>query len=183
VRSFAEGMRLAAICGQMFSVEPVLAEPAVPDVTPRIGGRPGVVIWSPNYLAGYVSYYAFALAEFFGEVVCVTAGGQPSARQRARFVTPNDPALTEILASVQCVLCADPDDPGAAVAFARRGYGIAAPVTSGAREYVRDVISFNLAKLRDVEMAVKQAIARPASVRSLPQPPPAPAVAASPLRP
>ena len=175
VRSYAEAERLAALVPPLRSIEPVLVEPGVPDVGPRLGSRPGVVVWAPNFVASYVAWYAMALAEFFGNVICVTGGGTPPPNIAAQYVGPLDPSLPALLASVQCVLCPDPEDPGAAVAFARRGFGVAAPLASGAHEFVRDLASFGFRSQREVEMAVKTAITRPASVRSTPQPPRAPA--------
>ena len=137
---------------------------------PRAGAHPAVVIWGPQRAAAFVAWYAFALAEFFGDVTCVTAGGEVPAGLTARFVSELDPALDDLPAAAQCVLCPDPDDPGAAVAFARAGFGVAAPLASGAHEYVRDIVSFGLSQQRDVEIAVKIAIGRPASLRELPQP-------------
>lgn len=184
VRSFAEATRLHALSSlnaRPRSIEPVLSEPHVPAVRPRLGGHPAVVIWAPDRTAAFVLWYAFALAEFFGDVTCVTSGGDVPAGLPARFVSPLDPALDEILASAQCVLCADPDDPGAAVAFARLGFGIAAPLTSGAQEYLRDIVTFGLTQQREVEIAVKIAIGRAASIRATPQPLRAPAMPALPL--
>ena len=181
VRSYAEAARLGALGPRPRSIEPVLSVPRVPAVRPRLGKRPAVVIWAPDRPAPFVAWYAFALAEFFGDVTCVTSGGGVPSGLTARFVSPLDPALAEILAGAPCVVCPEPDDPGAAVAFARAGFGVAAPLASGAQEYVRDIASFELARLRDVAIAVQIAIGRPASVRSLPQPLPVPAVPALPL--
>jgi glycosyltransferase involved in cell wall biosynthesis len=61
------------------------------------------------------------------------------------------------------------------------GYGVAAPHASGAQEYVRDIVSFGLTQTRDVQIAVKIAIGRPASVRAVPQPLPAPAMPVPPV--
>ncbi len=171
VRSFAEAERLSALSGSPRSIEPVLSEPAVPPVRPGPGVRPGVVIWAPQRASAFVAWYAFALAEFFGAVTCVTAGGDVPSGLPARFVHGDDADMAAILAGAQCALCPDPDDPGAAVAFARLGFGVAAPLASGAHEYVRDVVSFRLNQQREVEIAVKIAIGRPASLRELPSPP------------
>jgi hypothetical protein len=176
VRSYAEASRLDALSSRPRSIEPVLSIPKVPAVRPRPGKRPGVVIWAPERVADFVAWYACALAEFIGDVTCVTLGGAVPADMPARFISPLDPALNEILAAAQCVLCPDPDDPGAAVAFARAGFGVAAPLASGVQEYVRDVVCFGLTQQREVEIAVKIAIGRSASVRAMPQPPRAPAM-------
>lgn len=181
VRSYAEAMRLSELSVRPRSIEPVFAEPQIPAVRPRLGTRPAVVIWAPDRPAAFVAWHAFALAGFLGDVTCVTAGGDAPRELPARFVSALDPQLEALLAGAQCVVCPDPDDPGAAVAFARAGFGVAAPVASGAREYVRDIASFGLTELREVEIAVKIAIGRPASVRELlPQPLPAPALPALP---
>jgi len=181
VRSYAEATRLGAMGARPRSVEPVVAEPKVPAVRPRFGVRPGVVIWAPDRAVAFVAWHACALAEFFGDVTCVTLGGKLPGDLPARFVTAHDPQLDEILANAQCVVCPDPDDPGAAVAFARLGFGVAAPLASGAQEYVRDIVCFGLTEQREVEIAVKIAIGRPASIRAIPQALPAPALPARPL--
>lgn len=181
VRSYAEAERLSNLSSRPRSIEPVLVEPEIPAVRARLGTRPGVVIWAPDRAAAFVAWHALALADFIGDVTCVTAGGDVPADLPARFVSPLDPALGEILASAQCIVCPDPDDPGAAVAFARAGFGVAAPVASGAQEYVRDIASFGLTELREIQIAVKIAMGRPASVRELlPQPPLAPTLPALP---
>jgi len=181
VRSYAEAGRLDAMSARPRSIEPVVAEPQLPAVRPRFGAFPGVVIWAPDRPAAFVAWYACALAEFFGDVTCVTSGGSAPSNVPARYVTALDPRLDAILAGAQCVVCADPDDPGAAVAFARLGFGVAAPLASGAQEYVRDVVSFGLTEQREVEIAVKIAIGRPASIRAIPPALPAPAWPERPL--
>ncbi len=156
VRSYAEARRLRA---RPRAIERVLSEPAVPEVRPSPGAR-AVAIWSPDLPAADAAWYASALAGFDGDV---------------RFVSPRDPQLGEVLAAAHCVLCPDSGDPGAAVAFARRGFGVAAPFESGAYEYVRDIASFRLGRAPEVAAAVNVASGRPASVRALPRPPAAPA--------
>jgi glycosyltransferase involved in cell wall biosynthesis len=66
----------------------------------------------------------------------------------------------------------DPADPGAAVAFARRGYGVVAPRSSGADEYVRDVATYDVRAPRELYVAVSIALGRPASLRAVPVEPP-----------
>ena len=50
----------------------------------------------------------------------------------------DDPRVADALATAGSVVLTDATDPGAAVGFARRGYGIVAPVSSGAHEFVRN---------------------------------------------
>jgi hypothetical protein len=112
--------------------------------------------------------------EFLGEITFVTNDGAALPGYSGRFMRIGRD-LPEILARACCVLCVDPDDPGAAVAFARHGVGVVAPITAGAHEFVRDVVTFDIAKFRSILAAVQIALAQPASVRALPQPPPVPA--------
>jgi hypothetical protein len=181
VRSYAEAARLRVLSARPHSIEPVVSAPKVALPGPRTGERTGIVVWVPDHPAAYATWYALALAEFSGEVTCVTASRDVPPDLPARFIGTQDPALAEILRDAGCVVCGDPDDPGAAVAFARAGYGVAAPLSSGAQEYVRDVASFSFTHQRDIEIAAKMALRRPASVRFVPQPLAAPAIPALPL--
>ncbi len=165
VRSYAEANRLNALSARPRTIEPLVSEPRLPDAVPQRGGPPRVVIWAPDRAPAYVAWHAFALAGCAFDVVCVTADGDVPA---------------ELLRSAQCVVCPDPDDPGAAVAFARLGYGVAAPLASGAHEYVRDVASYPFVHPRDLQIAVERALANPASVRTVPRTQPAPTAPALP---
>ena len=60
----------------------------------------------------------------------------------------------------------------AGLAFARAGYGIVVPVSSGAREFVRDVCTYDPAVPRQLHVAAIMALAQPASLRDLPSRPP-----------
>jgi GT2 family glycosyltransferase len=175
VRSQTEYARLNEHCVRPRPAEPVLAVPVVPAVTRRLPERPSVVIWAPERPSAQVAFQAFALQELHGDVSCVTSDGTSSAHLAARFITAADPAVDAALATASCILCVDPDDPGAAVAFAALGYGIAAPMTSGAHEFIRGVIPYDGRSLDGVYAAVVIAMGSPAAVRQLPPlPPPLP---------
>jgi hypothetical protein len=182
VRSQTEYVRLSAYCARPRPAEPVLTVPALPPVARRLPGRPSVVIWAPERPSSQVAFVAFALQEFHGDVTCVTADGSGSAHLNARFVTAADPAAGEALATASCIVCVDLGDPGAAVAFAARGYGIVAPMSSGAHEFVSGAIPYDGKTLDGIYAAVTTAIGSPAAVRQLPpNPPPLPRRPAYPI--
>jgi glycosyltransferase involved in cell wall biosynthesis len=174
VRSFAEYGRLVPFMKRPRAVETIVAEPALSPFERRPVNRPSVVIWAPARKPGDVAYHAFGLREFHGDVTCVTAAGSPVAGIAARFIERADPALIGVLEMASCVVCVDPDDPGDAVAFARRGYGVVSPLTSGAYEFVRNVVSLQGDHLREVYIATMLAAGQPASVRPIARPPAAP---------
>jgi GT2 family glycosyltransferase len=174
VRSYSEYARLSAFCKRPRSVEPVVAVTVLPAIGRRDPERPGVVIWAPGFPSAEVIFHAFALEEFHGDVTCVTSDGVAPG-PAARFITESNPYLAGALATATCILCVDPDDPGPAAAFAALGYGVAAPMSSGAYELVSDVVSFDLRSRDSIYAAVTVAIGCPATVREpLPPPPQAP---------
>ena len=175
VRSYTEYARLLTLCKKRRPrVQAVVVEPGVPHVERRSPLRPSVVVWAPDRPSLNIAYHAHALNEFRGDVTCVTSDGTPPAEGPARFVTPSDPHVPEALAVATCVVCVEPEDPGPAVAFARLGYGVVAPLTSGAHEFVSDVVTYDFTATRELHVAVSIAIAQPASPRELPKPPRAP---------
>ena len=174
VRSYTEYLRLLPLFLRMPRVETIVAEPVVPAVARSVPQRPAVVVWAPNRNSESVAYHALALVEFRGDVTCVTFDGATLPESSARFVAAHGPGAGAALATATCIVCVEPDDPGAAVAFARQGYGIVAPLSSGAHEYVRDAVSFNYTTTRELQVAVSIAIAQPASLRELPKPPRSP---------
>lgn len=172
VRSQTEYARLSAYCTRARPAEPVLAVPPVPVVARRLPERPSVVIWAPTRPSSHVAFHAFALQEFHGVVTVVTSDGSGSVHLAAQFVPAAGPAARDALATATCIVCADPSDPGAAVAFAGLGYGIAAPMSSGAHEFISGVIPFDGRSLEGIYAAVVTAIGAPAAVRQLPTAPP-----------
>ena len=173
VRSNTEFLRLAPLLKRPRRVEVVVVEPELPRFDRAQPSRPSVVVWAPERPSTQVALHALALTEFLGEVTFVTNDGAALPGYSGRFMQIGD-EVPEILARACCVLCVDPDDPGAAVAFARHGVGVVAPLTVGAHEFVRDVVTFEIGAFRSILTAVQIAVAQPASVRALPVPLPVP---------
>jgi GT2 family glycosyltransferase len=175
VRSTAEFLRISALLKRPRRYEVVVVEPQLPPIERVQPKRPGVVLWAPDYTSDYVSLFALSLLEFLGDVTFVTSDGVSLPEYPTiNFVQPGSLA-SNALGRATCVVCADCDDPGAAVAFARHGFGVVAPLSSGAHEFVRDMAPFDMGNFRSILTAVQIAVAQPASIRALPVPPAVPA--------
>lgn len=177
VRSWTEYARLATwftsgIKRPVRSAERILGTSLVPVVKRVRPERPGVVIWAPHRVGAEMAMHLHGLAEFVGDVTCVVGGGPfAGPRTNATVVLPNDPRVNDALSRASVILCAEPSDPADAVAFARLGYGVVAPFTSGAHEFATDIVPWDALNSRFLFTAVTVASARPASVRSEPSRP------------
>jgi hypothetical protein len=178
VRSFAEAARLRKAFSSVLprrQVRPIyriLATSAVPLVERVPPERPGVVVWAPHRPAVACTLALHGLAEFHGELTCVSAGGPPPPRTAAALLEPGDARVAEALSRASAVVCLDPGDPADAVAFARQGFGVVAPITSGAHEFAGTVVVWDALDARALFTAVAVAIARPAAVLAEPPRPP-----------
>jgi hypothetical protein len=155
-------------------IERVLANVTLPVAARERPAAPSVVIWAPHREAIETALHLEALTDFHGAVTCVTAGGPPPARGGAAFLAPGDAASVLLTASV--IVCMEPNDPADAVAFARLGYGVVAPATSGAHEFAGDILPCDPLNPRFMFTAVAAAMARESAVLvEPPLPPRAPA--------
>jgi len=181
VRSFVDYARIGEwfqrnpVLRPMRSVERILARSSVPNAVRVRPERPGVVVWAPQRPALQTALHLHGLAEFHGELTCVSAGGPLPSRSPATFLGPDDPGVEAALSRAAAVVCVEPSDPSDAVAFARLGYGVVAPITSGANEFAGDIVTWDALDARFLFTAVAVAVARPASIEAEPpSPPPAP---------
>jgi glycosyltransferase involved in cell wall biosynthesis len=178
VRSMAEFRRISELWARLRPFEVVLVEPELPPVERRVPERPGLVIWAPERDAAAATLHAFALSEVHGDVTLVSSDGIVPAGSNATAYRIGDSRIAEALATATCIVIANGTDPGAAVAFARRGYGVVAPISSGAHEFVRNLQPYDPAIPRQIHVSAMMALGQPASPRSLPPAPPR-----TPLRP
>jgi hypothetical protein len=178
VRSVAEYQRLSALRPRLRPYEIIVVEPALPAAERRAPVRPGVVLWAPERDATAVTLYTFALSEIHGDITLVSADGIVPSGSTATAYRAGDPRIADALATATCVVVPHATDPGAAIAFARRGYGVVAPVASGAHEFVKNLQPFDPGVPRQIHIAAMMALGQPASLRELPPPPPS-----APLRP
>lgn len=111
---------------------------------PEFRRTPGsdIVIWAPDHSGSDLAIAAFALEQHHATVRIVAATAPPFAT-KAAYLHPDDPSLPSVLAKASCVLDATPNDPGWTVAFTQRGIPVAAAVTSGAREIVAGVTTYD----------------------------------------
>jgi hypothetical protein len=185
VRSYTEFAAFAARSGGFARpVERVLSEAAIPAHERAQPERPGVIVWGPERPGAHLALHLSALAEFPGDVWCVAADA-PEASLGATFLAPDNPRIADALARARCIVCTEPNDPGTAVAFARRGFGIVAPLTSGVHEFVAAAVVWDAANSTTLYKAVARALARPAADREAAYEPPAsvPLAPAAPLPP
>lgn len=168
VRSYAEYARLAQGFGRLARpAARVLVEPVVPPFERVAGERPAVVVWAPHRRAETLVLPLVGLHEFLGDVTCVVAGGSLAGFAAEIVSVVEGSRIRHALARAGCVVCVEPNDPGDALAFARRGFGVVAPITAGAPEFVGDVVTWDAAEAGRLHHAVAAALARPAWVREL----------------
>jgi hypothetical protein len=172
VRSVAEYHRVSALARRTRPYELILLEPSLPAVERHAPARPGIVLWAPERNAMSVALYAFALSEIHADVTIVSADGIGLNGSTAVTLRVGDPRVAPALAAATCIVLCDATDPGAAVAFARRGYGIVAPISSGAQEFVQNAYLYDPAEPRHIHVGAMMALAQPASLRALPEKPP-----------
>jgi hypothetical protein len=167
VRSFVEYLRIVdwfrddPIQRPVRPVERILARATVLPVERVPAERPGVVLWAPQCPALHTALHLHGLAEFRGDVTCVTAGGPLPADGRAVFLAPGDERVAAALSRATAVVCIDPSDPSDAVAFAAAGYGVVAPLTSGAHEFASSVVAWDALDARFLPAAIASARAKP----------------------
>ncbi|HVA33442.1 MAG TPA: glycosyltransferase family 2 protein, partial [Candidatus Baltobacteraceae bacterium] len=182
VRSYGEFTKIAEQAGGYARpVERVLVEPVLPPFERVVADRPTVVVWAPYRSRVQLALHAFGLSEFIGDVCFVTADGAAVADELTTL-RRDDPRVDQVLGRAGCVVCVEPNDPGDAVAFARHGLGIVAPLTSGAHEFAPEVVVWDAANATLLHKAVARALARPAAIRqAYVAPPPVPPASASPV--
>jgi hypothetical protein len=178
VRSYGEIPRLQRWCANtipprsMYRTVRILAEASVPIVERIRPEHPAVVVWAPHRPASDCALALHGLLEFHGDVICVSSGAPFPTHARATFLEPGGPAVAAALSRAPAIVCVDPADPSEAVAFARRGYGVVAPLTSGAYEFAPEIVTWDAIDARRLFTAVAVAVTRPAAVRAEPPHPP-----------
>jgi hypothetical protein len=178
VRSYAEASRILRSFAASYPPRPapptyrVLASSTVPVVRRERPDRMGVVVWAPRRPSAECALALHGLVELRGDLTCVTAGGEMLSQTRVTCVRPDDPSVERALSRAAVIVCIDAADPSDAVAFARAGYGVVAPVTSGAHEFAGEIVAWDAIDARQLYTAMAAASARPASVRNEPLPPP-----------
>lgn len=154
VRSTAEHERL----GRHFAYlpAPLLELPsATRAFLPRIASDGPVVIWSPQTHARQLSLVAFALEDLRREVMIICSGGSIEGL-KATFVPVEDAG--DLLRTASVVVDAAIDAAGEAIALAQADYQVVCASTTGAIEYLDDVILYEPWDHRSIFSAVTIAL-------------------------
>jgi hypothetical protein len=154
VRSTTERARLETLFGrkrQYVAVAPVL-DPTVPDLYPNADARQ-VVVWAPEMQAHDLCMYIYALWYMKQPAIIVCQGSIDGVPQR--FVQPCDAesALREAAVIVDTQI----SDPGTALAFAGRGYGVVTCGSSGAHEHLQGVAHYYMHDFSSIYGSVTRA--------------------------
>ena len=143
VRSFAEYDRLLAAGCFPRQFRRILLEPAAPPIEPRAAGDRCVAVWAGTRPAADLTIALIGLEQHRGTVVYIAS--EPLPNVRATFVPIESSEAVAALERSSCIVCVDPGDPSDAVAFARRGKSVVAPITSGAHEFVAGIVAWDSA--------------------------------------
>jgi hypothetical protein len=174
IRSFAEVARLQRWAVSAFPprplppIERILATASLPEIDRVASPAGGVVVWAPHRPALECAIALHGLAGFQGELSCVSSGGPLPSHSAANFFRAGEAGVAAVLGRASAIVCVDPNDPSDAVAFARLGFGIIAPLTSGAHEFASNVVAWDALDAQLLPAAVTAAFARPAIVRAEP---------------
>ncbi len=123
--------------------------------TPR---RSSVVVWTGRRPVDDAATALIGLAAHAGTVVYV--GERKVAEAGAGFIPRDGVEVAEELAHAACVVCIDPADPADAVALARAGVPVVAPLTSAAYESGEAIFSWDAADATALPGLVAAACAR-----------------------
>lgn len=112
-----------------------------------------IVVWGPNETAENLALYAFALWNLKTQVIFICRGALPNTPHI--YVSPHEAG--KILTKASTIVDTNLLDPGAALTFATRGFGITAASTSGAQEYIQGMTSYDPADFSSILSAVCRA--------------------------
>jgi hypothetical protein len=181
VRSFADLERLRPYLPRTKPFELLVPHTNVPVVERVEPVRPGLVVWSPTQPSADLCIVALALSDYHGNVTYVSGDGAAIPHLDATCYKPNDARVGAALATASAVMTTQWTDPNHAIAFARQGYGILAPVGSGAHEFVRGAVTYDPISVRSMRVGAALVTGQTSSLRRLPDPPPPLARAVPPL--
>jgi len=141
-------------------------DPTVPDISADpYADR--VVVWAPHESAEALTIYGYALGDLHRPAIFVCQG--TFAGTRHEFLPPE--RGIEALRQAAVIVDTQLADPGTALAFAGRGFGLATAVTSGAHEYIQGATLYRPGDFRSIAGSVARARGdRRAFALAVPQP-------------
>lgn len=154
IRSQRERYELQGLlqCSKPLTACVPLRNTAVPNVSPEAGAE-DVVIWAPAATPADLQLYRYALAQLQRPAVAVCAQAHDDGVMRCVGL---DQAAS-VLRRAAVVVDTDMTDPGTAIAFAERGFAVAAPLCNGAAEYVQNLVIYDPASFISLWGAVARA--------------------------
>ena len=158
VRSYGEYISHYARRVEGHKMRRILLAPSITDVNERCSAEMSVVIWTGRRPSSSAAIALLGSEELRMHVSYV--GDVPLRNVRATYVDRHDPALGAILGAASCIVCVDPSDPSDAVAFARRGIPVVAPITSGALEFDPEIVTWDASLAHNLYRAVALALGR-----------------------
>lgn len=137
----------------------VLNSPAPDTRVPRLRADPTatrIVVWGPDCDVSELAVYLYALWEFHTPALVVCRGSYNDCPHE--FFTPD--RAEDALAQAAVVIDTSLTDPGAAIAFAGRGYGLATATVSGAHEYLQGAFTYDAVDFASIIGAAARARGR-----------------------
>jgi hypothetical protein len=138
-RSQQERNRIEALFGRrrLYVAVAPLIDNCVPDIRPNRDAT-HVLVWAPEEHATDLTLYSYALWHLKLPAIFVCQGQIPNSPHR--FVQPDH--SIEALKEAAVLVDVQISDPGTAIAFADKGYGIVTATTSGAHEYIQGAATY-----------------------------------------
>lgn len=154
VRSTTERARVEAMVGRkrMYVAVAPIIDPTVPLLKPNRDAR-NVVVWAPNQSVDNLGMFVYALWHLRQPAIFVCQGTMPGSPHR--FVHPDEAEQALLEAAV--IVDTEPSDPGTALAFADRGYGVVTAMSTGAHEYLQAVATYYMHDFSSIHGAVTRA--------------------------
>lgn len=141
VRSHTEYSRLLSLGCSPKRFRRIFLPSTVPVFEPQPATEASVAVWLGNRPEYELTLALIALEQFRGNVTYLAP--VPIPNMRARCVSAQSPEGRDALARASCIVCVDSSDPGDAVAFAKRGKNVVAPIASGAHEFVYGIVPWD----------------------------------------
>ncbi|HEY1729874.1 MAG TPA: glycosyltransferase family 2 protein [Candidatus Baltobacteraceae bacterium] len=163
--SHFEALRYHEITGGFWREYELLVVPhELPNVIWAPTRQTRVVVWAPELNATETAFLALSLEELQTETWIVCSEGElPSVR--AKYLPADDDSVADLLRNASCIVDASLADPGAAIAFAQRGFPVVASSTTGVEEFISRATFFTAWEPASVCRAVQDAAGRPSSIR------------------
>ena len=154
VRSQTERMRVqrALQPEHLYVAVAPLIDQSVPETRAQLDSI-YTVVWAPDEDALSLATLSLVLWNLKRPSIFVCRGQIPDTphhfvgRDRAK----------DALAHAAVIIDTQISDPGTAIAFAGRGYGLATTITSGAHEYIQGVATYNMHDVASISSAITRA--------------------------